>query len=248
MPPLIRAWLAYGLLACAPASIGSYPDTDDSARGRLDPDAGSAAAETELTVMLEGTGSGLVDSTPGGLACTGATCSGLFDRGTNVTLTPKPAPGSVFAGWRGACNGTEGCSVTMTGDVDVVAEFHALGGTWSGTYANQRMASGCTFENAGELSVTVEANGSAVTSSLPAIKGLEVRLATSCLRTGARIGSANSSPVTLTSGTLTGTWNVTVEGIAEPLSFPFSAKIEGSTMTGTWTCSTCTGSFSLKRM
>jgi len=51
-----------------------------------------------LTVTKSGTGSGTVSNTPtAGIDC-GATCSSSFRKGTSVTLTATPAPGSFFAG------------------------------------------------------------------------------------------------------------------------------------------------------
>ena len=43
----------------------------------------------------------------GGIDC-GATCSAVYDSGTDVTLTPTPADGSAFTGWSGGgCSGTD---------------------------------------------------------------------------------------------------------------------------------------------
>jgi hypothetical protein len=43
--------------------------------------------------------------------------------GTHLTLTATAASGSTFAGWGGACTGTGGCDVTVTGPTVVRAEF-----------------------------------------------------------------------------------------------------------------------------
>lgn len=81
-----------------------------------------------LTILRYGAGSGTVTSSPAGLAC-GATCSHAYAWNTHVTLTEKPASGSTFNGWSGACSGT-GTSCTVTMDqarwVDVVFAHTAV--------------------------------------------------------------------------------------------------------------------------
>lgn len=65
-------------------------------------------------------GSGTVTSDPPGIDC-GVTCSGSFTG--SIALTPLADPGSVFAGWSGACSGTGNCTVTMNSDKTVNAQF-----------------------------------------------------------------------------------------------------------------------------
>lgn len=77
-----------------------------------------------LGVTLAGTAGGAVTSTPAGITC-GGDCTETLASGTAVTLTAVPAPGSVFAGWSGACSGTGSCMVTMTGNQTVTARFVA---------------------------------------------------------------------------------------------------------------------------
>ena len=59
---------------------------------------------TQLTVKVEGSGS--VTSSPAGINC-GTDCTETYDPGTGVTLTATPQGGSTFAGWGGACTGSE---------------------------------------------------------------------------------------------------------------------------------------------
>jgi hypothetical protein len=75
-----------------------------------------------MTVIKDGTGTGTVTSTPAGINC-GSACVGMFDGNTSVALSPVAGPGSVFGGWGGACSGTQGCDVTMSGDKILFAVF-----------------------------------------------------------------------------------------------------------------------------
>lgn len=73
-----------------------------------------------LSVTRTGGGAGVVSGT--GIDC-GATCSAVFDQGTEVSLAATPASGSIFTGWSGACTGTGACAFTMTADQSVGAAF-----------------------------------------------------------------------------------------------------------------------------
>jgi hypothetical protein len=80
-------------------------------------------SDKPLTVTKTGDGAGTVASAPAGIDC-GATCSALFDAGTEVTLVATPATGSTFVGWSGdGCSGTGTCTVTMSQARNVNAEF-----------------------------------------------------------------------------------------------------------------------------
>lgn len=77
----------------------------------------------DLTVTLDGTGTGSVTSDPGGIDC-GIDCATSFSGGDEVTLTASAAPGSVFDGWTGGgCSGTGPCVVVMDQDHDVHGSF-----------------------------------------------------------------------------------------------------------------------------
>ena len=79
----------------------------------------------DLTVEKTGTGSGSVTSSPAGIDC-GATCSHVYDDGTQVILTANPTAGSTFTGWSGAgCSGTGTCEVTVNSDHTATANFTA---------------------------------------------------------------------------------------------------------------------------
>ncbi|MDO9309051.1 MAG: hypothetical protein Q7V04_08295, partial [Deltaproteobacteria bacterium] len=72
-----------------------------------------------LTVQIKGAGSGTVNSTPPGIACTTGTCIAEFQNCTSVTLLPTPSIGSAFVDWSGVCAGAGNCAITM--DIDKIA-------------------------------------------------------------------------------------------------------------------------------
>lgn len=82
-------------------------------------------ANNELIVTRDGNGSGTVSSDPSGIAC-GDDCTEFYDAGTIVVLAATPASGSTFAGWSGACTGTDPCQVTMSSAKSVKATFATL--------------------------------------------------------------------------------------------------------------------------
>jgi hypothetical protein len=77
-----------------------------------------------LSVAKAGTGQGTVTARAYGIQC-GSTCSAQVPAAKKVTLSAKPAKGSTFAGWSGACSGTKTCTVTMTEARSVTATFTA---------------------------------------------------------------------------------------------------------------------------
>lgn len=60
----------------------------------------------------------------GSLACDGDDCKTRYRYSTTpITITATPADGYSFSGWSGDCSGTETCTVTMTADRSVTANF-----------------------------------------------------------------------------------------------------------------------------
>jgi endoglucanase len=77
-----------------------------------------------LSVSRTGTGSGTVTSSPSGINC-GSDCGEDFPSGSDVTLTAIPDSDSTFVGWNGACSGSGTCTVSMTTNRSVTAEFRS---------------------------------------------------------------------------------------------------------------------------
>lgn len=245
------------IAACAAPTIDDSLATDDTPLPARTPSAPSEAgssgggeagttAPQPLTLTVTLTGTGAIMSTPAGLTCTGTTCTGTFPKGTAVSLAAAPASGSIFGGWSGACTGSAACATTLVDkDLAVTADFPSLTGAWSGPYTNNRTAFGCLFNNAGTLGVTVTAAGATFTNTAN-VTGLQLKDG-GCNLVGMTTGASSSAPVTITNDTLTGTWDMNVQGGGGNLGFPFTAKVSGKTMTGSWTCTGCTGTFTLTK-
>ena len=78
-------------------------------------------------VTTAGTGSGSVTSNPIGIDC-GATCAADFSKGATVALTAAPGSGSVFSGWSGDPDCSDGV-VTMNRNKTCTATFAANAST-----------------------------------------------------------------------------------------------------------------------
>jgi hypothetical protein len=77
-----------------------------------------------LTVIVQG--KGRVTSTPAGIDCDSSTCSADFASGTSVTLNAQASSGYGFNGWGTDCTGSAGCSISLSRDATVYANFAAL--------------------------------------------------------------------------------------------------------------------------
>jgi FG-GAP-like repeat/Divergent InlB B-repeat domain len=79
-----------------------------------------------LSLVTDGTGSGYVRDLLALSSCDPRVpCITLYGADTLVTLIATPTGDSVFAGWSGACSGTEPCLVTMSAARFVAATFNA---------------------------------------------------------------------------------------------------------------------------
>lgn len=99
----------------------------------------------QLAVTVDGGGE--VTSSPAGISCPAGSCSAPFYDGVPVTLTATPDTGYAFAGWSGACTGTDPCVVTLSGDAAVAATF---------------------VQSTRTLSVTISGSGEGSVTSVPA--------------------------------------------------------------------------------
>jgi hypothetical protein len=75
-----------------------------------------------VAVARSGKGAGRITSSPRGLSC-GKVCTHGYGYGTSVTLKARPAKGSRFVRWSGACTGTGKCTLVIAGNAAVGATF-----------------------------------------------------------------------------------------------------------------------------
>ena len=82
--------------------------------------------EFALSVILRGSASGTVTSTPSGIVCD-RSCAQLYPGGTLVRLTASAGADAVFKGWTGGgCDGTSACTIAMEATRSVTATFAAV--------------------------------------------------------------------------------------------------------------------------
>jgi len=76
-----------------------------------------------LTVKIDG--SGAVNSSPTGIACTSGSCSAPFPKDASIQLMETPAQNAGFSSWSGGgCSGSDPtCTVIMSADQTVTATF-----------------------------------------------------------------------------------------------------------------------------
>jgi List-Bact-rpt repeat protein len=87
---------------------------------------GGSQSKGVVTVALQGTGTGTVTSSPGGINCPTGACGAQFNVGDTIVLTATPNAGSTFGSWTG-CTSANGntCSVLVQiGNTNTVAIFN----------------------------------------------------------------------------------------------------------------------------
>src|SRR5438876_168970 len=75
---------------------------------------GTASVDATLQLFFGSNGSGTVTSSPPGISCT-ASCKATFPKGTKVTLTAKPNPGSAIDNWPNTQCEEQGSSLAYNG-------------------------------------------------------------------------------------------------------------------------------------
>jgi len=109
-----------------------------------------------LTVNKTGTGSGTVASVSG-INC-GSDCSESYSDGESVVLTAVADADSTFTGWSGDCSGTGACTVTMSTDRNVTANFAAI--TYTLTAATTGTGTGTVTSNPTGITCGADCNES----------------------------------------------------------------------------------------
>lgn len=94
------------------------------------------AQQRTLHTVVKGSGRGRIigASMPGGLDCD-SDCTVGYNDGTTILIRAVPEPGSIFTGWTNlACTSPE-CTVTLTADLTVLAQFELVSHR-IGTFSN----------------------------------------------------------------------------------------------------------------
>src|SRR5882724_3209037 len=102
-------------------------------------------------------------TSPSGAGTIAPASGGKYDHGTQVTVTTVTNTGYQFTGWSGACNTTGPCTVMMTGDRSVTANYALVQytlttGTSPSGAGTVTPASGSKYNYGTQVSVTATAN------------------------------------------------------------------------------------------
>jgi hypothetical protein len=113
-----------------PSDVAAYPLNQEylkhqASRSRpvdAELDIGAFEYQPMLSILVSGSGSGIVTSSPGGIAC-GLQCSSYFPLGSNILLSATPdAGGSLFSGWGGSADCSYGV-ILLDSDMTCTATF-----------------------------------------------------------------------------------------------------------------------------
>lgn len=83
-----------------------------------------------ISLSVSKAGNGRVLSSPAGIDC-GSLCSTSYALGSQIQLAATADSGYIFAGWGGACAGTDACQLTMDADKTVLATFTPSNGQYT---------------------------------------------------------------------------------------------------------------------
>lgn len=201
---------------------------------------GVPPATYRLSVSRAGAGAGTVVSSPSAIDC-GSTCTADITNGDSVTLTALHGAGGQFAGWGGACSGSDlSCTLTMSAVRTVTAtfvpapgeEFLPAGGlpsgwaTASGANAGWAGATDSVFTGTHALKSAAIGNGQSAGISVSGA------FASGVVAFARRVSSASGDALTFAiDGSVQGTWSGEVAwGM---VSYPISAG--NHTLTWTYT-------------
>jgi len=81
------------------------------------------AGKFNLTVIMDGAGSGEVAVSKGTMECSDNVCTATFDEGTSVTLTAKPGQESLFSAWDGCDSAKAKCTLSLDDNKVVMVTF-----------------------------------------------------------------------------------------------------------------------------
>jgi hypothetical protein len=87
---------------------------------------GNPAPDQTLTITIGGDGSGTVNSSPDGIACSkgdATGCTASFPYGETVVLSATADWKSLFSNWSVSCSGNGSCTVILTASTGVTAIF-----------------------------------------------------------------------------------------------------------------------------
>lgn len=86
----------------------------------------STVGEKNLTIGIDGDGSGSVASSPTGISCPAGSCTEGFEEASTVVLTAEVGELTDFGGWSGCAGTGLTCTVSMDSDLTIVATFDAV--------------------------------------------------------------------------------------------------------------------------
>jgi probable HAF family extracellular repeat protein len=189
-----------------------------------------------LTVVKDGTGVGTVISRDGKINC-GSTCGAVYSARTSVILQPLPLNDAVFTWWKGACSGTENCTLTVSANATATATFDKrwlwLSSPAPGdmTYGNRTTVMGKVTTDSG-LDVGVTVNGYPATiygdqfivNNVPLVEGANTLTAKAVDAKG-RTTSASIGVNAVTTGHYLGITATTETGFPP---FEITLKLSGS--------------------